>query len=193
MVQGSGIYWAQGSGYWIWDYTRLYKIWDYTRLYKYAISIHFNIAEFSVVPTRDPCQQAFYHYLATGTTLDAHMYRQRGDVSVPEIQKFIDEKLKRKPSNMMVDEHMAVDFLEQSDSEDEGEQANDEADQVKKEFLKALTDYGKKVEGLQDQNSIKAMKAMTKTLKKSLTCTPHTLQQQMQNFGKGGAAARVSR
>ena len=46
---------------------------------------------------------------------------------------------------------------------------------------------------MNDVNSLKAMKAMTKTLKKSLTLNPHTLQNQMQFFGKDGAAARKSK
>ena len=165
--------------------------------HKHAISIHYNIADFSVVPTRDPCQQALYHYIATGITLEPHMYRQRGDISIPEIKKFIDEKLKKVSCAMMVDETDHDDLpapdAEQPMSEDEDEEMEGEGDQVKEDFLKALSEYGQKVAGLQDPNSIKAMKAMTKTLKKSLTCTPHTLQNQMQNFGKGGAASRVSR
>ena len=37
------------------------------------------------------------------------------------------------------------------------------------------------------------MKAMTKTFKNSLSSNPHTLQNQMQVFGKDGAAARKSK
>ena len=57
----------------------------------------------------------------------------------------------------------------------------------------ALADYADKVTSFNDENSLKAMKAMTKTLKKSLTSNPHTLQNQMQFFGKDGAAARKSK
>ena len=56
-----------------------------------------------------------------------------------------------------------------------------------------MLNYADKVTSLNDVNSLKAMKAMTKTLKKSLTSNPHTLQNQMQFFGKYGAAARKSK
>ena len=52
---------------------------------------------FSVAPIDDPCARALYHYIATGTTLPAHMYRERGSgQTVPEIEKYIEEKLKGK-------------------------------------------------------------------------------------------------
>ena len=57
-------------------------------------------------------------------------------------------------------------------------------------FLKSLTEYGEKVAAMNDRNSIIAMKAMTKTLKKSMKCNPHTIQQQLHTFGKGGADSR---
>ena len=43
--------------------------------HKYAVSTHFDTAEFSVEPSHDPCQRALYHYIATGSTLAPHMYR----------------------------------------------------------------------------------------------------------------------
>ena len=63
---------------------------------------------------------------------------------------------------------------------------DDEATNVKDFFLKALQEYGEKVVSLNDTNSIKAMKAMTKTLRKSMKCNLHTIQQQLHTFGKGG-------
>ena len=69
----------------------------------------------------------------------------------------------------------------------------DEARNVKDLFLKSLTEYGEKVAAMNDRNSIIAMKAMTKTLKKSMKCNPHTIQQQLHTFGKGGAASRKSK
>ena len=59
--------------------------------------------------------------------------------------------------------------------------------------MKSLHDYGAKVANLNDPNTIRAMKAMTKTLNKSMQCNPHTIQNQLHNFGKGGAAARKSK
>ena len=59
--------------------------------------------------------------------------------------------------------------------------------------MKSLTEYGEKVAAMNDRNSIIAMKAMTKTLKKSMKCNPHTIQQQLHTFGKGGAASRKSK
>ena len=39
----------------------------------------------------------------------------------------------------------------------------------------ALADYADKVTSFNDENSLKAMKAMTKTFKNSLSSNPHTL------------------
>ena len=60
-------------------------------------------------------------------------------------------------------------------------------------LLKSFIEYGEKVAAMNDRNSIIAMKAMTKTLKKSMKCNPHTIQQQLHTFGKGGAASRKSK
>ena len=69
----------------------------------------------------------------------------------------------------------------------------DEAQSVKEFFLKSLQEYGEKVVSLNDRKSINAMKAMTRTLKKSMKCNPNTIQQQLHTFGKGGAASRKSK
>ena len=171
--------------------------------HKSAISKHFNTAEFSVVPTHDPCQQAMYHFIATGTTLKAHMYRKReDDQSIPEIEKYISEKLMmRKVPEVNIEVEMDTnDDLEmhgeppEFEVDDVVEQDEDgEAQNVRDFFLKALQEYGEKVVSMNDTNSIKAMKAMTKTLRKSMKCNPHTIQQQLHTFGKGGAASRKSK
>ena len=80
-----------------------------------------------------------------------------------------------------------------SDHEVDNREGGEENNKVKALFLKSLLEYGEKVSALNDPNSIKAMKAMTRTLKKSMNCNPHTIQQQLHLFGKGGAAARKSK
>ena len=171
--------------------------------HKSAVAKDFNTAEFSVVPTHDPCQQAMYHYIATGTTLKAHMYRRRDDdQSIPEIEKFISEKLLKEMPEVneveIIDDDVEMDAEpevngEVDDDENEvgvNDDEEDEARNVKDLFLKSLTEYGEKVAAMNDRNSIIAMKAMTQTLKKSMKCNPHTIQQQLHTFGKGGAASR---
>ena len=69
----------------------------------------------------------------------------------------------------------------------------DEAQNVKEIFLKSLQEYGERVVSLNDKKSINAMKAMTRTLRKSMKCNPSTIQQQLHTFGKGGAASRKSK
>ena len=66
------------------------------------------------------------------------------------------------------------------------EHDEDEAQSVKEFFLKSLQEYGEKVVSLNDRKSINAMKAMTRTLKKSMKCNPNTIHQQLHTFGKGG-------
>ena len=74
------------------------------------------------------------------------------------------------------------------------EEVNEEENHnIKGLFLKSLQDYGEKVAALNDPNSIKAMKAMTRTLRKRMNCNPHTIQNQLYTFCKGGAAARKSK
>ena len=71
----------------------------------------------------------------------------------------------------------------------------EENQEIRELFLKSLQDYGAKVATLNDPNTIRALKAMTKTLsfRRSMQCNPHTIQNQLHNFGKGGAAARKSK
>ena len=166
--------------------------------HKSAVALHYNTAEFSVVPTHDPCQQAMYHYIATGTTLKAHMYRKRDDEqSIPEIEKYISEKLMRTLPEVDIEVDMNVDMemnAEPAEVVVNGEPDNeDEARDVREFFLKSLQEYGEKVAAMNDRNSIKAMKAMTKTLRRSMRCNPQTIQQQLHTFGKGGAASRKSK
>jgi hypothetical protein len=155
-----------------------------------------------------------YHYIATGTTLEAHMYRKRGDApSVPDIQKFIDEKLKRIandiPNQSLMLDDSAVLVITQDEAEEmeidnyvDIEEDNEEemviANTIKEQYLKAMNDYALKVVSLheddpKDPAMLKAMRAMTKTLKKSLKCNKPTFQKQMYLFGKGTAAARITK
>ena len=45
----------------------------------------------------------------------------------------------------------------------------------------------------EDKSTLKAAKAMTRTLVKAHRSNPHTLQQQMHGFGAGGAASRCTK
>ena len=133
-------------------------------------------------------KQAMYHYIAIGTTLKAHMYRKRDDdQSVPDIEKYINEKLMRKlpEVNIEVDMNADVEMNVEVELNVEVEPDDEEARDVKDFFLKSLQEYGEKVAAMTDRNSIKAMKAMTKTLRKSMKCNPQTIQQQLHTFGKG--------
>ena len=182
--------------------------------HKSSVSKLFKRAEFSVVPCDDPYMCAMYHYIATGTTLEAHMYRKRGDVqSVPDIQKFIDEKLNRIandiPNQSLMLDDSAVLLITQDEAEEmeidnyvDIEEDNEEemviANTIKEQYLKAMNDYALKVVSLheddpKDPAMLKAMRAMTKTLKKSLKCNKPTFQKQMHLFGKGTAAARITK
>ena len=71
-------------------------------------------------------------------------------------------------------------------------------ERVKDNFLEAIENYKHKVIQMYDADplepgTIKAMKAMTKTMKRSLTCNPHTIQNQMHNFGKGGGRCKKNK
>ena len=169
--------------------------------HKSAVSKHFNVTEFSSVPVNDPLQCGLYHYIANGTTLEPHMYRTRGDISsIPDIKGYIEEKLAAgnatREGPMAANENlMNQDEAEDFDMDEEDEHAKkEEMEAVKRNFVKAMEDYTAKVLEL-DHNgpgNVKAMRAMTKTLRKSLGCNQLTIQNQMHNFGKGGAASRVT-
>ena len=185
--------------------------------HKSSVSIHYNTAEFSVVPTDDPRQCALYHFIATGTTLEPHMYRKPGDIEIPDIKQYIEEKLKGAmvtepkdiPNQSLLEEDSAISLVSQDEVLEEdmvmGEQDNfedeederdneEETKEVQRKFVAAMEQYTKQVLKLntKDPANIKAMKAMTKTLLKSSNCNPHTLQSAMHNFGKGTDASRVS-
>ena len=129
------------------------------------------------------------------------MYRTRGDINgIPDIKSYIDEKLaagkaitegplEANLNDQLADEVGDVDM----DEEDENEKQQ-EMEDVKRNFVKAMEDYTAKVLELshKEPGNAKAMKAMTKTLRKSLGCNQLTIQNQMHNFGKGGAASRVT-
>ena len=171
--------------------------------HKSAVSKHFNVTEFSSVPVNDPLQCGLYHYIANGSTLEPHMYRTRGDINgIPDIKSYIDEKLaagkaitagpleaNENLNDQLADEVGDVDM----DEEDENEK-QEEMEDVKRNFVKAMEDYTAKVLELshKEPGNAKAMKAMTKTLRKSLGCNQLTIQNQMHTFGKGGAASRVT-
>ena len=56
-----------------------------------------------------------------------------------------------------------------------------------------LEDYGRRVASFNDKSTIKAMTAMTKSLRKTIKSNPSTLQQQLHTIGTGGAASRKSK
>ena len=172
--------------------------------HKSAVASLYNIAEFSVAPIDDPCARALYHYIATGTTLPAHMYRERGSgQTVPEIEKYIEEKLKgknceRHDLSVLCDDPIVIEAglsNENEEREDENEERENENEQIRQNFMKAMQDYVDKVVEMSsgDAGTLKAMRLMTKTLKKSMKCNPNTIQQQLATFGKLGAAGRQSK
>ena len=79
--------------------------------------------------------------------------------------------------------------------EDENEERENENVQIRQNFMKAMQDYVDKVVEMSsgDAGTLKAMRLMTKTLKKSMKCNPNTIQQQLATFGKLGAAGRQSK
>jgi hypothetical protein len=174
--------------------------------HKSSVSINFDTAEFSVVPTNDPRQCALYHYIATGFTLEAHMYRKRGDMqTVPDIQKFIDDKLSPNIDTLsnqsMLEDDSAIISIEntevfenESESDDETEE---EREAVHSAYLKSLQDYHSRAVAMSNADTtpgmVKAMKAMTKTLNKSKNCNILTIESQMHMFGKGTSAARKTK
>ena len=120
-------------------------------------------------------------------------------MTIPEIEKYIEERLLKKLSaevaTLETDDDQANmeiedDTLTPTSDHQEDEEENQK---IKELFLKSLQEYGAKVATLNDPNTIRAMKAMTKTLRKSMQCNPHTIQNQLHTFGKGGAAARKSK
>ena len=127
---------------------------------------------------------------------------------MPAIKQYIEEKLRGVTEEDVSDRTFMEDdsaillvsrepaeqpseLMEIDEYQDEEDAEEDEdIEEFKSEFLKALQEYGEKiVGGNMDKATLKAMKKMTKTLKRSKKCTPHTLQQQMHGFGAQGAAS----
>jgi hypothetical protein len=121
--------------------------------------------------------------------------RKNDAQTVPEIENFIKEKLTEHSSQVIQEDQ---DDLEDIQYEEEEEDIQHEDDDNVDNFIKYMKEYTKNVLQMQqnspeDDRMLKAMTAMTKTLKKSLKCNPHTLQQQLHTFGKGTAAARATK
>ena len=158
-----------------------------------------------------------YHYIATGTTLEAHFYRIKGDPqTVESIQKFIDEKLNSAqvylPNQSMFEDDSAILLVSQDeplddmdigvedvvDDEGDSESDDDERETAKELFSRALENYKNTIFMATDSNPsdsgmVKAMRAAAKTMNKSAQCNPLTLQSRLHNFGKGTAAARKTK
>ena len=132
-------------------------------------------------------------------TLEPHMYRNINDpVAVPDIATFIDEQLHR--SNNQLHESLFLDdpaFIDAAPAREKDEDSDEDdkynAELVKERLINALDAYKDKIlnlhqENTQDPSMNKAIMAFTKTLNKSLRCTPSTIQKQMHEFGKGNEA-----
>ena len=171
--------------------------------HKSAVSHHFKEAHTTQTPANDPRQRAMYHYIAWGRTMESSFYRNIGDPhSDPKVEEYIKEKLAATNENVNVDLHESIleddeaivqmeNVMEEDEDSDTEEEYNDEL--IRKRFSEAKDAYKNKAISHQMQNpqnpsSNKAMMAMTRTLFRSVNCTPLTFQNQMQNFGKGTVA-----
>ena len=157
--------------------------------HKAAVATHCGRASFSVTPTADPCQRALYHFIALGKTMPAHCYRNSGDPSSePDVEAFIKAHISVEPEKQVASCDTNVSNMEVEDSEEDREEFD--ADLVAKNFSDAMNSYRDMIlcqqsKAKQDPATNKAMMAMTKSLKRSMKCTPATHQNQMHTFGKG--------
>ena len=165
--------------------------------HKAAITNHTGIAQFSGTPRNDPCQRALYHYIGWGRTLEPHMYRNINDPSPePNIAEYISEMLDKSSTklheSLYVEDPAILGAIEEEhDSGEEEAEYNDEL--VRERLCTAMDAYKEKIlnhhiQNIQDPSMNNAMMAFTKTLNKSLKCTPTTIQKQMHEFGKGTVA-----
>ena len=97
------------------------------------------------------------------------MYRERGSgKTVPEIEKYIEEKLKgknceRPDLSVLCDDPIVI----EAGLSNENEERENENEQIRQNFMKAMQDYVDKVVEMSsgDAGTLKAMRLMTKTLK----------------------------
>ena len=95
----------------------------------------------------------------------------------------------------MIRYYLPLYVIIEADLSNENEEREDENEQIRQNFMKAMQDYVDKVVEMSsgDAGTLKAMRLMTKTLKKSMKCNPTTIQQQLATFGKLDAAGRQSK
>lgn len=137
-------------------------------------------------------------------------YCRSDNQAAPELEQFISEKLKGVSGekdipnqSLLQDDHALllvcqdpVEEMEQGEYQDVSDDDDeDEGRFVGEALQQALKAYGEKVAAMllanpEDKSTLKAAKAMTRTLVKAQKSIPHTLQQQMHGFGAGGAASR---
>ena len=177
--------------------------------HKSSVSEHYNVAEFSVVPSQDPGMCALYHYLATGTTLPAHMYRRSGG-SIPNVDQFIKERLimgsfdtqfsELHNESLLLDDSAVVlasiENVDKNQNDDESERTMIE--NIIITFRQNMEKYTDKIIKMQENNSddpkfIKAIVAMNRTLKKALKCRKGEVMTQLHEFGKGTCAVRCTK
>ena len=175
--------------------------------HKSSVSKHYNVAEFSVVPSDDPGMCALYHYLATGTTLPAHMYRRSGG-SIPNIDQFIKERLSSGSyetqfsnihnESLLLDDSAVVLASIENVAQDDDECERTIIENTKINFRQNMEKYTNKIIEMQENNLddpkfIKAIVAMNKTLKKALKCRKGEVMTQLHEFGKGTCAKRITK
>ena len=122
------------------------------------------------------------------------MYRNINDtVPEPNIEQYITEMLQisssRLHESLYIEDPAIIAALEVEKCSDEDEQVFNDA-VVRESLSQAMDAYKEKIlslhtNNLQDPTMNKAMIAFTKTLRKSLKCTPSTLQKQIHEFYKG--------
>jgi hypothetical protein len=127
---------------------------------------------------------------------------------LPDIQKYINDKLNHSSQmrNQSILEDDSAIVLISNDCPDGMEEGSEEesgfAEEQRLIAKAALTEglegwlnqaFAKSDQNPTDPGMTKAMLAMAKTLNRSSNCNSLTIQDQMHNFGKGGAAARKSK
>ena len=127
--------------------------------------------------------------------MEPHIYRNINDPS-PNIAEYISEILDKSSTklheSLYVEDPAILGAIEEEhDSGEEEAEYNDEL--VRERLCTAMDAYKEKIlnhhiQNIQDPSMNNAMMAFTKTLNKSLKCTPTTIQKQMHEFGKGTVA-----
>ena len=152
--------------------------------HKKAVTKHYGVAEFCVLPELDTKMRAMYHYIAEAVVCKDSWYR---DLERPEVIENVSEFVKSRTNNcdiLPVPINSIRDKESESDPESIEQQSSDEdEDLALEDFVTAIDDFKNKIKLSYAKDWKKGVKNFTKNLVKLTKGSVNTLKQSLFKLG----------